>query len=427
MQTNLIELIEELNPWLKQDKNISLQKNFIPRLQEKVLLLEDWDRLWTVLVGPRQAGKTSLGKSMAKNWLKQGRFKTLLYLNCDFFEIREFLKNALFLKELMQHFPLEGSILFVDEVQRLENPGLLLKGIADLKYPVKLLASGSSQLEMKSKFQEFLTGRHLECKVFPLSLEEIAYFNPSTLIFGCYPQIFLEEKKEILLRQLFNDYIQKDIIEILKVSKADLMNKLIQLLAHSSGQLVNYQNLANDCHCSVPTVQHYCNILEQSYTIYQIKPFVGNQRKEIVRNPIYYFLDNGFRNQALQNYRPLEQRLDLGLLVESFVFQELLKFQENHFLNYRIHYWRTQSGAEIDFVLKKNETEIFPIEVKYQNMKRSTISKSLHSFLKAYPVKHCAIITKNYQASVQLENTEVSFIPLEKLLTLFDLLKEKFL
>lgn len=427
MRTELIELIEELNPWLQEDTGINLKENFIPRSQEKVLLLEDWDHLWTVLVGPRQAGKTSLAKFMAKKWIEKKRFKNLLYLNCDFYEIREFLKTARFLKDLKKHFPLEGSILFIDEVQRLDNPGLTLKGIADLQYPIKLLASGSSQLEMKSKVQEFLTGRHIECRVFPLGLEEIGHFDPQSLIYGSYPQVYLEKQKEILLRQLFDDYIQKDIIEILRVSKADVMNKLIQLLAHSSGQLVNYQNLAKDCRCSVPTIQHYCSILEQSYTICQLKPFVGNQRKEIVSNPIYYFLDNGFRNQALKNYRSLEQRQDLGLLVESFVFQETLKFRQNHFLDYGIHFWRTQSGAEVDFILKKNEDEIFPIEVKYQNMNRAEISRSLRSFLKAYPVKNCVIISKNFKGQEKIDNTLVHFIPLDKLFDLFKLIREEFM
>jgi uncharacterized protein len=77
--------------------------------------------------------------------------------------------------------------------------------------------------------------------------------------------------------------------------------KLLTLLAHISGQLVNYNQLATDCRVSIPTIQSYWNILEKTFIIKKITPFVGNKRKEIVSNPIYYFSDNGFRNQALRN------------------------------------------------------------------------------------------------------------------------------
>lgn len=150
-----------------------MNDTYIPRLQTEKLLLPEWDSLWLVLVGPRQAGKTTLAKYLSQKLVEQKRFQSLLYLNCDLLEIRQWLTSPLFIKEAMDEFHLEKPIILIDEVQRLENPGLLLKACADLKLNIKMIAAGSSQLEVKSKVQEYLTGRHLEALILPLSYEEI--------------------------------------------------------------------------------------------------------------------------------------------------------------------------------------------------------------------------------------------------------------
>ena len=145
---------------------------------------------------------------------------------------------------------------------RLENPGLLLKACADLKLNIKMIATGSSQLEIRSKVQEYLTGRHLEALILPLSYEEIGAkpkefqdmdMGKLQLVYGCYPAVIKSTEKALLLRQIYQDYITKDIIEILKVGKPDAMQKLITLIAHSSGQLVNYNQLATECSVSTST------------------------------------------------------------------------------------------------------------------------------------------------------------------------------
>ena len=111
-------------------------------------------------------------------------------------------------------------------MQRLENPGLLLKACADLKLNIKMIATGSSQLEMKSKVQEYLTGRQLESLVLPLSYQEIGAVQDLQLVYGCYPAVVKSTEKAILLRQIYQDYITKRyIIEILKISKPDIMQK----------------------------------------------------------------------------------------------------------------------------------------------------------------------------------------------------------
>jgi len=423
MDRDTLTLIHTLNPWL--DNNTALyvsHSHYTPRLQANQLLLSDWDRMWLVLVGPRQAGKTTLGKFIAQSLIQQNRFEQLIYLNCDFLEIRQSLRSPLFIQTLMQKFNLKNPIFFIDEAQRLKNPGLLLKGIVDLQLPIKLIASGSSQLELRSTVQEYLTGRHLEALVLPFSYQEVGEVTETSLIYGMYPAIVLSDKKEILLQQLYKNYINKDIIEILKVGNPDAMQKLIRLVAHISGQLVNYQQLATDCRVSIPTIQHYCSILENTYIISCVKPFVGNKRKEIVSNPIYYFIDNGFRNQALRQFSSLDTRMDVGFLIQNAVFQEILKHRSQTFANFDIHYWRTQGGAEVDFILYFNQEKIIPIEAKYRNLKRPVITRALHSFIDAYSPKIAFMITKNFDAQFMVGDCKVHFISFENISEIFTLL-----
>lgn len=429
MRTALLQAIEQTNPWL-ENKEIGILGTdpFIARTQAERLLLEDWDKLWLILIGPRQSGKTTLGRFICSRLLQQGRFQECLLLNCDLLEIREWLRTPVFVQEACETFHFKKPIFFIDEVQRLSNAGLLLKAIIDLKLPFKFIATGSSQLEIKSTVQEHLTGRHLECLILPLSYQELsnttAVHDP--LILGCYPQIVQAREKKILLAELYRNYIARDIIEILKMSKPDVMEKLLTLMAHASGQLVNYNQLSVDLRVSTPTVQHYLNILEKTYVIREIKPFVGNKRSEITSNPKCYFIDNGFRNQALRNFLSLEERTDSGLLVEGAVFQELYKFQTQHFKDFGIYFWRTKSGAEVDFVLYQNDQKLVPVEVKFRNMKVAHITRGFRSFVEAYCPPLGVVITRDWKSELQMNGCKILFIPLGQLQLLFEQLGKLF-
>lgn len=416
MDINLRDEIHQLNPWLKNpDRQVIDNKDFIYRTQLKELLDKEWDSLWTILIGPRRAGKTTLGKYLAQQLIEKKRFNSLLYLNCDYLSIRNWLKSPAFISQALEIFSLQSPILFIDEVQRLENPGLLLKAVIDLGLPIKYIATGSSQLEIKSKVQEFLTGRQLTSLILPLSHEEWIQkkFLDEILIYGAYPQVFFSNKKEIQLAEIYHHYIQKDIIEILRVGHPDVFQNLVTLIAHQSGQLVNYNQLATDCKVSTTMIRNYLDILEQTFVLTKIRPFVGNKRTEITHNPIYYFIDNGLRNAALRNFLSLSLRGDLGLLIEGFVFQEIFKFRAQHYLSFDIFYWRTKSGAEVDFVVYKQKEKLLPIEVKFRHLSKPTVPKGLRSFIQAYQPKNAVIITKEFIDTITIDECVVHFIPLQ--------------
>lgn len=417
IKEELLTYIYLANPWIRNPQaSVFAEKNYISREQTSALLNPSWDNYISILTGPRQSGKTTLAKFVCQQLINAKRYSHVLYLSCDEYLVREWLVGSHVIRDIQKLLGNEKFILFIDEVQRLENPGLLLKSIFDLKLPIKLIATGSSQLEMKSKVQEYLTGRQFESLILPLSYIELAASHQlalhNTVIYGCYPRIVIENDKQLILQNLYQNYINKDIIEILKIKNADTIRQLLMLIAHSSGQLINYQQLATDSRVSTPTVQHYLSILENTYVISAVKPFVGNKRTEITSNPMYYYLDNGFRNQALNNFLPLENRTDVGLLTQSVVFQEIYKLKTQFYLDVEIKYWRTKGGAEVDFVLSKGADLQIPIEVKYKNHITNNVSRSYLSFVEAYQPNVGFVITQNFYGEKEIEGCTTYFYPL---------------
>lgn len=423
MNIELKDLILQMNPWIQSASNnaqVGFFKkvdsiSYIEREFDGLLINCEFDDMCLVLTGPRRAGKTTLGLHISEKLvLHQKRFDQLVYLNCDHNKIREWLNDTLFINEIFTEFKFKNPVILIDEVQRLKSPGLFLKSIVDLSLPVKLIATGSSQLELRSKVQEAMTGRALSEVVLPLSIREGNINWEQRIIFGSYPRVVQSNFKQKLLEQLFLDYINKDIIEILKLRNSDVLHKLLTLVSHGSGQLVNYHQLALDCGVSQVTIKEYLSILEGTFVVGKVTPFVGNKRTEITKSPVFYFFDNGFRNQALGNFLPLDKRTDAGLLIESFVYQELYKFVKNN-KHLKINYWRTKAGAEVDFVITKSLDVVIPIEVKYRNLSKPSISRGFRSFIDAYNPKCAFVITKSLIANLDIDGCEVKFIPLERL------------
>ena len=167
LSLTLLEEIAFNNPWLVNAANpVPETVDYQKRIQEKFLMDPEWDRYCILIIGPRRAGKTTLGYHLSHTLLHQKRFDNLLYLNCDLQTIRTQLTPTVIIA-ILKYYHLQKPILFIDEAQRLENPGLLLKALIDLHQPIKLIVSGSSQRERKGKISESMAGNAIESLVLP--------------------------------------------------------------------------------------------------------------------------------------------------------------------------------------------------------------------------------------------------------------------
>lgn len=412
------------------DKKLVIRSLF-PHIQAHLA-----DEEITILIGPRQVGKTTLITSLKDGLIARGVSPSDVY----YFNLDVVTDKVLFQKQpdLIQFIKNRVSgrnklYLFIDEVQRIENTGLFFKGIYDLHLPVKLILTGSSSLEIRSKTTEHLTGRKRLFTLYPLNFSEYIHANDTDLvpyidkyypfakaeilthfenfiIFGGYPKVALEtilEKKILLLEEIFSSYIEKDVVGFLRIRDSFAFSQLVKIIASQIGNLFNTESVSRELGMKSQTIRHYLDILEETFIIQRVNPFFNSPTTEIRKMPKLYFFDIGMRNFAKDNrdfsVDAFKQRVDSGALLENFVLSELVKLEMRD-----IHFWRTKDDAEVDFVIQK-KSEVIPIEVKLDR-RSITISRGFHSFINKYKPKIAIIIAMKKQDVIQMGKTELHCI-----------------
>jgi predicted AAA+ superfamily ATPase len=370
-----------------------------------------------LIVGPRQAGKSTL----IWNYLKTSSDPFLL-INCEEQSCRELCSSpSRFLKDISSIIdPLPS--LFFEEVQHLKEAGLFLKGLADMKPGVQIFVTGSASYHLKSKTRESLAGRSARTHLLPFGFSELYIDDglPSLLaenkalqiwddlmLWGGYPEVVLNPEKQRLLAQLVEAFILRDASDLYKIKRPDVFRKLLSLSASQIGNLVNYSKLAENVGVSVNTVIEYLNLMVESHLIRLIPPFVGGKRAEITSVPKIYFLDNGLRNVLFGGFSSMTERADIGQLTENLVFSELCK-NTNPLLE-PVKYWRSASGAEVDFVVEIQD-KLYAFEIKSGELRRPKISRSLRSFIDAYRPDKTIILNRTLNDTIDVNGTEVQFL-----------------
>jgi len=441
------------NPWRQGD--------FTPAKTFQRFLLKDalsWmnDPYILVIIGSRQVGKTTLLSQMIEHLLaNEVAADDIFYFNLDDRNLLEFFKDPADFLDLVDIHKKGRAYVFIDEVQRIENPGLFLKYIYDLKKNLKLIASGSSSLEIQAKISESLTGRKKLFHMRPfgfgefvaakwfewpaiaekLSIRERGSFfaaisrlqrlyQPALekwlaeyMTYGGYPGVILEaneQKKIALLQEIFTSYLQKDVTDFFKIENVSGYNNLLRVLSQQIGNLVNISNLSNLLGLNQATIDKYMQLLEGTFIFKRLTPFFQNVRRELSKMPKIYALDLGMRNFAAGNFNDVLLRGDRGEMAENFVFTELERLVE---APNELHFWRTQTKAEVDFIIAF-PSGLIPVEVKFTAMKAPEFTRSFNSFLSTYQPRLGVVFTKDYLGHTQVNQTEVLFLPIWALLFL---------
>ncbi len=391
----------------------------------------------SIIVGPRQVGKTTIMTGLYNELKKNG--EKAVFLNLDFEPDKVFFESQ---QALLNKIKLEvgdSGYVFIDEIQRKENAGLFLKGIYDLNLPYKFIVSGSGSLELKEKIREALTGRKRIFELHPVNFWEFVQYKTGYkyetklpdffevekervdlllneyLSFGGYPRVVLEEnldEKLKVINEIFGSYIDKDIIGLLNIDRPDAFNLLIKILASQTGKLINYSTLASHIGISTITLKKYLFFAEKTFVIQSLMPFHRNSIKELTKSRTVYFYDLGLRNFANNTFNYITNLNDKGFLFQNLIKQfleEQIKWKP-----YKLNFWRTSDKAEVDFVLS-GSTSIIPVEVKYMQNKTLTVKRSLRSFINRYSPEKAFVINLNTGGEIKIDNTIVRFIPYYKL------------
>ncbi|HNY36241.1 MAG TPA: ATP-binding protein [Candidatus Pacearchaeota archaeon] len=392
----------------------------------------------TLIVGPRQVGKTTIMEELIKHLEEKGE-KTVFF-NLDYDSDKKLFDSQENLIKKIEFEIGNKGYVFIDEIQRKENAGLFLKGIYDRNLSYKFIVSGSGSLELKEKITESLAGRKRMFLLRPINLKELINFKTNYkyedrideyfdvepkkskmfleeyLNFGGYPKIILEKErseKNKIMDDIFHSCIEKDLLSLLNIDRPEAFSLMTKILSSQTGQILNYSTLGKQVGLTFEPLKKYLWYAEKTFLVELSFPYFLNKQKEITKSPLVYFLDLGLRNFSIDMMGKIDSPEKFGLIFQNFIFNVLREKTEGTAAT--INFWRTLSGSEVDFIINKGN-EIIPIEVKYSDIKNPDIEKSLISFIEKYDPKEAWIVNLSLRANKKIGNTNVKFLPYYDLL-----------
>ncbi|MFB6305605.1 MAG: ATP-binding protein, partial [Flavobacteriales bacterium] len=328
-------------------------------LENQIFNLLEEDEVLSI-IGPRQVGKTTLLQHALDKINREKKLKSS-YIT---FEDRESLSLFQDEKGFKRYYE-DNDLIIIDEFQYAEDGGQKLKYLYDTT-DIKFIISGSSSLDLVFQTGKYMVGRMINLNLWPFSFREflkskdkklysmlnelpeiptegledqinkkIKRHFEEYLIFGGYPRAVLtesEDKKKKIIKNIVDLYLTKEIESLLKLATEDELMDLASALSSQIGGLMKYTNLSD-----IVGLNHL-NILQKTYLADFIRPYFSNKQTELSKAQVPYFIDSGFRNYLIDDFRDLEKRDDRGQLVENFVFMSLKREEYNP-----IKYWRTKS------------------------------------------------------------------------------------
>lgn len=337
------------------------------RIQEQHII-NDLNKKMVLIVGPRQAGKTWIAKSIMK------QFSHPLYLNYDSQTDREIMQKEDWLQST--------NLLILDELHKMPNWKNYAKGIYDTKPDhMKMIITGSARLDFLHHSGDSLAGRYFMHHLMPLSPSELNQLNEKTnleFLMGRsgFPEPYLSKTDVDAKRwrkQYINSLLTIDALELTEIHNISALKLIFDLLRHNVGSSISYQSISRDVGISPGAVKRYIDILEALYVIFRVRPYSKNIARSILKEPKVYFFDTGLVIG------------DEGAKFENIVANSLLKhvYAKNDYEaeNFQLHYLKTKEGVEVDFALANNEVIELMIEVKNRN---DNIHKGLLDFQNKY-------------------------------------------
>ncbi len=315
-----------------------------------------------VILGPRQVGKTTLVKLIAK----KGKKKTI-YLDLEKHSDAEMLHNNA--EEYLLSYV--NDCVLIDEVQRMPKLFPLLRAMIDEKrVPNRYIITGSASPDLLKGASESLAGRVMYFYLHPIGLHEL----PPTISMekhwfrGGFPQALTMNNAALLhgwLDSFITTYIEKDLPFLFDVKFSVVtMRKMWSMLAHLQGSILNADKLGASLDITGTTVKRYLDYLEAAFIITRLQPYFVNIGKRLVKTPKVFINDSGILHFLLRvnSAKELAHHPGVGASWEGYVISQVLYAKDSRL---DMYYYRTQSGAECDLVLVRGHIITACIEIKF--------------------------------------------------------------
>jgi hypothetical protein len=318
------------------------------------------------LVGPRQVGKTTLARTLAR------KLGGALYLDLERpSDAAKLADPELYLE---RH---ANRLVLLDEIQRQPKLFPVLRSLVDARrVNGRFLILGSASPELSRQASESLAGRIVQHELAPFTMLEVAAgarAKPTTLWNrGGFPGSFLAptNARSLAWRDAFiATHLQRDLPALGVRIPATAMRRFWEMLAHSHGQLWNASRIAGSLGVTAPTAKHYLDTLEDTFMIRQLPPFATNLKKRLVKSPKTYLRDSGLLH-ALLRIGDIDDLLGhpvAGASWEGWVIEQALAASGAHA---GASFFRTAAGAEIDLVLERPGGRRIALEIKLSSAPR---------------------------------------------------------
>lgn len=314
-----------------------------------------------VLLGPRQAGKTTLARTIAAT------HADTLYLDLERpSDLAKLIDPELFLS---RH---AGHLVVLDEIQRRPELFSILRALIDEdRHPGRFLLLGSASPQLLRQASESLAGRISFHELSPFDVSEVRPTQadlPRFWLRGGYPLSWLAESEDasVAWRESFIvTHLERDIPAFGIRVPGTTLRRFWQMLAHLHGQMWNASRLASGFGVSAPTVQHYLEILEATYMVRQLPPLHANLGKRLVKSPKIYLRDSGLLH-ALLGLRSLDDLAGhpvVGASWEGWVLEQIAQLLPS---SWQLSFYRTAAGAEIDVVAECGNRRV-GFEIKFSS------------------------------------------------------------
>ncbi len=364
-----------------------------------------------LLLGPRQTGKSTLirglGPDLSINLAHEPTFLA-------------FLRNPRELEERLRGAATQGAIrtVFIDEVQRIPSLLNTIQVILDeWDGAPRFWLTGSSARKLKRGQANLLPGRLHSFSLGPLVSRELDHELDTQLALetGTLPGIYLEsdrKERQRTLRSYASTYLKEEIQAESLTRNLEGFARFLSVTAACSGQFLDMSKLASAAQVPRQTLVRYFEILEDTLLVHRCPPFARSERKRLLQHPKFYLFDLGVLNGLLGNFKASEDRK--GALFEHLVFNQLLQTSATLDAELRISTYRTEHGAEVDFIVEKDD-EIWAIEVKASSNVGLSDLRGLKSFQEFVGRKriHARVATSG---TVRREIQGVQILPWQELL-----------
>ncbi len=365
------------------------------------------------LFGPRQVGKSTLLHN-EKPYLSIDLLNPELQLSYN--------KNPNLLRQQIDDLPPDDSAkILIDEVQRVPKLLDIVHALMEQRPRLQFILCGSSARRLRHGASNLLGGRALYRTMHPLTLDELSndFRLEWVLAYGSLPRIYsiLKQKKakeaRDFLRAYTITYLREEIKAEALVRNLQGFQNFLDIAVAQYSEQVNFSAVSRECQVALSTVREYYSILEDTLIGFFLYPYLKSQRKRMSHQPKFYFFDNGVTRALLGSLIDPPTPLEKGRLFEQWVLQEIVRLNEYHQKDWKLSFWRTSHGAEVDLLISRGTRLLFAIECKYKRQLSSGDLSGLRSFHEHHPEIPCFVaapVNQSFRLSF------VRILPPDKLL-----------